>query len=227
MRTIIIPKRLGYPTAEIIANGRHYTLKSGEEISVEDHIAEIIENAIRLEPKAIPSGYSKIAAVTVKAGADGTLPSTVIINKDIDGRAFRVKDFFIKMKLAHTVDGSTTGKLYLRGVVGDKADTRCSSGYCQLNGLAKDTFNNYYARFITYGKGGGGLMMVSKNSLGADNLYGVAPNFSGESTYMCPTEPSISLNEGINAIYAVMVNTENKETPFAAGCTFELWGERL
>lgn len=51
MKNITIPKRFGYPTVGIIANGRHYTLKSGEEISVEDHLAEIVENAIALEPK--------------------------------------------------------------------------------------------------------------------------------------------------------------------------------
>ena len=51
MKTITIPKRFGYPTTEIISNGKHYTLKSGEEISVDDHLAEIIENAIALAPK--------------------------------------------------------------------------------------------------------------------------------------------------------------------------------
>lgn len=53
MKTITIPKRFGYPTAKITANGKEYILKSGEEIAVEDHIAEIIENAIALEPKAV------------------------------------------------------------------------------------------------------------------------------------------------------------------------------
>ena len=51
MKTIIIPKSFGYPTMEIIANGKHYELKSGEEITVEDHLAEIIENAVALVPK--------------------------------------------------------------------------------------------------------------------------------------------------------------------------------
>lgn len=51
MKTITIPERFGYPTVGIIANGEHYTLNSGAEITVEDHIAEIIENAIALAPK--------------------------------------------------------------------------------------------------------------------------------------------------------------------------------
>lgn len=51
MKTITIPKNFGYPTMQIIANGKHYELKSGEEITVEDHLAEIIENAVALVPK--------------------------------------------------------------------------------------------------------------------------------------------------------------------------------
>ncbi len=51
MKTITIPERFGYPTVGIIANGKEYTLNSGVEITVEDHLAEIIENAIALTPK--------------------------------------------------------------------------------------------------------------------------------------------------------------------------------
>jgi hypothetical protein len=51
MKTITIPKRFGYPTLDITVNGKVYTVKSGEEITIEDHIAEAIENAIALEPK--------------------------------------------------------------------------------------------------------------------------------------------------------------------------------
>ena len=51
MKTITIPKSFGYPTADIIVNGKHYSLKSGEEISVEDNLAEIIEDAVALVPK--------------------------------------------------------------------------------------------------------------------------------------------------------------------------------
>lgn len=51
MKTIIIPKRFGYPTVEITINGREYSLQSGIEISVEDSVAEAVENAIALAPK--------------------------------------------------------------------------------------------------------------------------------------------------------------------------------
>ena len=51
MKTIIIPTRFGFPTLDLYINGRKSTLKSGEEISVEDNIVEAIENAIALEPK--------------------------------------------------------------------------------------------------------------------------------------------------------------------------------
>jgi hypothetical protein len=51
MKTITIPKRFGYPTLDITVNGKVYTVKSGEEITIEDNLAEAIENAIALEPK--------------------------------------------------------------------------------------------------------------------------------------------------------------------------------
>lgn len=52
MKTITIPKKFGYPTLDITVNGKEYTVKSGEEITIEDSIAEAIENAIALAPKA-------------------------------------------------------------------------------------------------------------------------------------------------------------------------------
>jgi hypothetical protein len=51
MKTITIPKKYGFPTLDITVNGKEYTVKSGEEITIEDHIAEAIENAIALAPK--------------------------------------------------------------------------------------------------------------------------------------------------------------------------------
>lgn len=52
MKNITIPKRFGYPTVDITINGKEETFQSGVEISVDDAIAEAIENAIALEPKA-------------------------------------------------------------------------------------------------------------------------------------------------------------------------------
>lgn len=51
MKTITIPKRFGYPTLNITINGKEYTVKSGVEITVEDSVAEAVENALKLEPK--------------------------------------------------------------------------------------------------------------------------------------------------------------------------------
>ncbi len=51
MKTITVPKKYGYPTLGITVNGKEYTVKSGEEITVEDSVAEAIENAIALAPK--------------------------------------------------------------------------------------------------------------------------------------------------------------------------------
>ena len=51
MKTITIPKRFGYPTLDVTVNGKIYTIESGKEITVEDSVAEVIENAIALAPK--------------------------------------------------------------------------------------------------------------------------------------------------------------------------------
>ena len=77
MKTITIPERFGYPTVGIIANGKEYTLNSGVEITVEDHIAEIIENAIALAPK-VGRNKSKLAQL-----AEGSIPELTFI--DLDG----------------------------------------------------------------------------------------------------------------------------------------------
>lgn len=62
MKTITIPKKYGFPTLDITVNGKEYLVKSGEEITIEDHIAEAIENAIALAPK-IGVPRSKIASL--------------------------------------------------------------------------------------------------------------------------------------------------------------------
>lgn len=51
MKTITIPKSFGYPTVDIVINNVKHTLKSGEEITIDDYIAEVIENAMALAPK--------------------------------------------------------------------------------------------------------------------------------------------------------------------------------
>lgn len=77
MKTLIIPKRFGYPTLDITVNGKEYTVKSGEEITTEDHIAEAIENAIALEPK-FGRNKSKLAQ-----RADGSI--TELTTSDLEG----------------------------------------------------------------------------------------------------------------------------------------------
>lgn len=67
MKTITIPKRFGYPSTKIVINGATYSLKSGEEISVDDALAEVIENALALEPKSERhfSRFAQFAAGTI------------------------------------------------------------------------------------------------------------------------------------------------------------------
>lgn len=51
MKTIIIPKRFGYPTMDIAINGIEHTFNTGVEVEMEDEVAEVIENALALAPK--------------------------------------------------------------------------------------------------------------------------------------------------------------------------------
>jgi hypothetical protein len=77
MKTIIIPTRFGFPTLDLYINGRKSTFKSGEEISVEDSVADVITNAIALEPK-VGRNKSRLAQL-----ADGSL--TELTTSDLDG----------------------------------------------------------------------------------------------------------------------------------------------
>ena len=77
MTTLTIPTKFGYPKFDIYINGKRYTLQSGVEITVEDHVAEVIENAIALAPKLVIN-KSKLAQL-----ADGTLTELTIA--DLDG----------------------------------------------------------------------------------------------------------------------------------------------
>lgn len=51
MKTIVIPTRLGYPTATFTINGIEYTYATGVTVSVEDAVADVIKNIEALEPK--------------------------------------------------------------------------------------------------------------------------------------------------------------------------------
>lgn len=77
MRNITIPKRFGYPTVDITINGKEQTFNSGVEISVEDSVAEAIENAIALAPK-VGLNISKVAQF-----AEGSIKEITEI--DLDG----------------------------------------------------------------------------------------------------------------------------------------------
>ena len=65
MKTITIPKSFGYPTVDIVVNGKKYTVKSGEEVTIENHIAEVIENAMALAPKEKPRLLQQEAILVV------------------------------------------------------------------------------------------------------------------------------------------------------------------
>ena len=65
MKTITIPKSFGYPTLDIVINNEKHTLKSGVEITVDDRIAEVIENAAALAHKEAPQLVQQKAILVV------------------------------------------------------------------------------------------------------------------------------------------------------------------
>ena len=77
MKSITIPKKFGYPTVTLTVNGKEQTFASGTEISVEDTVAEAIENAIALAPK-LGRRISKLAQL-----AEGSL--TELAAEDLAG----------------------------------------------------------------------------------------------------------------------------------------------
>ena len=134
MKTITIPKRFGYPTLDIHINGERHTLESGKEISVADEVAEIIENAIALEPK--PKRYlSKFAQ-----RADGSLVE--ITKEDLEAIEIIVDHSFnYCQKLTDvTIPDNVTS-------LGDGAFYTCSNleiirfvGNSKLNSIGKNAF---------------------------------------------------------------------------------------
>ena len=76
MTTITIPTKFGYPKFDMYINGKKYTLQSGVEITVEDHVAEVIEKSLALAPK-YGRNISKFAQV-----AEGSL--TEILKSDLE-----------------------------------------------------------------------------------------------------------------------------------------------
>ena len=227
MKTIIIPTRFGFPTLDLYINGRKSTFKSGEEISVEDHIAEVIENAIKLEPQTNPSGYSKIATVTAAIGSNGYLPYSKTINADDNGKPFKIRDFFLTIttKLAD----SSAKKAYVQ-ITGKKGeDIKCVTGYAAID-FSGDKVKKAWIRFSTFGQdgGGGGLFMVGETaSEETTGLFGPTINYTGTHVTVAPTEPAVSLKEGIDSISIKLFDTEYRTVEISEGTKFELWGVKI
>lgn len=101
MKTITIPKRFGYPTLEINVNGKEYIVKSGEEITVEDHVAEVIENAIALEPK--PKRYLNKFAQLVGGELSEVTAEDLEGVATIDVSAFSSRPKLKKVAMANSI----------------------------------------------------------------------------------------------------------------------------
>lgn len=96
MKTITIPKKFGYPKANLWLNGKKYTFPSGEEITVEDEIADIIENSMDLAPKYVKN-LSRLAQL-----AEGSI--TELTLSDLEGITSIATHAFYKTELLLSVE---------------------------------------------------------------------------------------------------------------------------
>lgn len=227
MKTITIPKRFGYPTMEIIANGKRYEFKSGEEITIEDHLAEIVENAIKLEPKPMANGYSKIATVVAAIGSNGYLPYSKTINVDDSGKPFKIRDFFLTITTKLADSSAKQAFIQITGKNGE--DIKCVMG-CAPIAFSGEKEKKAWVRFSTFGQdgSGGGVLMVGESTIEDPfALYGITTNYAGTHVIAAPTEPAISLKEGIDSISVKLFDNDYKTVEITEGTKIELWGERL
>ena len=106
MKTITIPKRFGYPTVDIYINGKAYKFNSGEEITVDDNVADVIENAIALAPK-YGMNKSKFAQ-----RVEGSI--TEITFSDLEGLDTIIDSAFRNCSLVTSIEISNTVKIIMQ-----------------------------------------------------------------------------------------------------------------
>lgn len=101
MKTITIPKRFGYPTVDIEVNGIEHTFNTGVEIEVEDHYAEVIENALALAPKYGKAG-GKIGQIAEGSTTEITVDDLIGVTK-IVSYAFYTCRGVVKVTIPNSV----------------------------------------------------------------------------------------------------------------------------
>ena len=142
MKNITIPKKFGYPTLDVKVNGKVYTVKSGEEITVEDEVAEVIENAIALEPK--PKRYfSKLAQL-----AEGSIAELTF--NDLEGieniaycaftQCYSLRRIEIPNSVKTIKESALTGCIKLESVIfedNSKLDSIAKNAFYYCTNLAR------------------------------------------------------------------------------------------
>ena len=225
MKSISIPTHNNPFTVNI--NNKEYTYKGGETIEVPDEVAEAIEDAIALEPQPSPFGFSRIATVIAKIGSNGYLPYAKTIQVDDNGNAFKIRDFFLTIttKLAD----SSAKQAFVQVIGKNGEDIKCVTGYAPVN-FSGDKEKKAWIRFSAFGQdgSGGGLFMVGGTAMEEPiGLYGETTTYAGTNVTVAPTEPAVSLKEGIDSISVKLFDGEYKTVELTEGTKIELWGERL
>ena len=225
MKAIQIPKSSN-PFIVVINNTVH-SYAAGETVEVPDEVAAAIEDALELVPKPCPLGYSKIATVIAAIGSNGYLPYSKIIETDDNGKPFKIRDFYLAIttKLA---DGSAK-KAYVQIIGKNGEDTKCVTGYAPVN-FSGEKEKKAWVRFSTFGQdgNGGGVFMVGESAMEEPiGLYGTITNYAGTHLTVSPTEPAVSLKEGIDSISVKLFDVDYKTVELTEGTKIELWGLRV
>lgn len=144
MKKIVIPKRFGYPTFDIVFNYKRYTLNTGVEIEVDDGLAEVIQNSIALQPKEDENAHENQCATVRMVLSQSYFRGKYSTNAEIEAIKGTQNDF------AYSVESGTVWTYSEEKGWEDSGEAFPNSGGEQgVNGVRG--YSVFYSNNGTYG----------------------------------------------------------------------------